>query len=612
MSTAICWTLVHSIWQGLFLSLITGIVLAATRTSRPTLRYNLLSGLLLLFVAISGLTFIYEWQSVPASSGVAAIIYSRLTGSYPVAGNFTTDMNWMQSLVQWINSNAWLIISVWLCILGYRLLRIAYSVVYTNHIRNHRSTPPSREWQDRLIRLSDRLSVSRPVQLLESGIIKMPAVFGHWKPVIFIPAGLLAQLPPDELEAILAHELAHIRRSDFLVNLLQNIVEAIFFFNPAIRWLSARIRQEREHCCDDMAIAGTGDRKGLVRALVSFKQFSAAQTSSVAVGFPGDRDSFLNRIARIVHRKNRTVNPVEGVFLAVSLVIVGVLSIAFVRHDSPKEQPSVRPPLQVRSGGARPAVERTAVDTVPSNDPSIKVRMGDANTNDTIITNRNGHRYRLILTETGITGLNVDGREIPREEIGKYRPVTESILRNVSQLQNDEKQEQADKQRLEIEMKERDAALRQLAIDQKRMEKEQIEMEGMEKEQMEKERNEMLKKEVELKRDQEQQAKDQEAMLKAQLQEQSDKEQMGKDLEKLEKDKLTEETTRSIIFDILKDRLVKSEKGLDSFFLSSGVFVINGKPQPDEILQRYKSKYIHEAAEQYSFSSSRFRPSKPH
>ena len=109
----------------------------------------------------------------------------------------------------------------------------------------------SERWQKELARLSRQLRLSRPVQLLESCLADVPMVLGHFRPVILIPVGVLAGLPAGQIEAILLHELAHIRRFDYLVNVLQRLVEGLLFYHPAVWWISRVIRAERENCCDD-------------------------------------------------------------------------------------------------------------------------------------------------------------------------------------------------------------------------------------------------------------------------------------------------------------------------------------------------------------------------
>jgi len=109
--------------------------------------------------------------------------------------------------------------------------------------------------QQIVARVSRRLHVTGPVAAFESSAIDVPAVIGWLKPVLLVPASAVGGLSPDQLEAILAHEIAHVRRHDYLVNLLQTLVETLLFYHPAVWWVSTQVRIEREHCCDDVAVA---------------------------------------------------------------------------------------------------------------------------------------------------------------------------------------------------------------------------------------------------------------------------------------------------------------------------------------------------------------------
>src|SRR5262249_37877326 len=110
-------------------------------------------------------------------------------------------------------------------------------------------------WQDRLHRAAERLRVSKSVTLLESCLVQVPIVLGLLRPVILFPVGLLAGLPAGQIELILMHELAHIRRWDYAMNMIQTFIEGLMFYNPAVWWISHVIRTEREHCCDDIVAA---------------------------------------------------------------------------------------------------------------------------------------------------------------------------------------------------------------------------------------------------------------------------------------------------------------------------------------------------------------------
>src|SRR5207245_10148390 len=126
-----------------------------------------------------------------------------------------------------------------------------------------------------LHRLAARLRVSRPVRLLQSTLVQVPAVLGWVRPVILLPASALTGLTPLQLEVLLAHELAHVRRYDYLVNLIQSAIEILLFYHPAVRWVSRRVREEREHCCDDLAVAVCGDAHLYARALLMMESLRA-------------------------------------------------------------------------------------------------------------------------------------------------------------------------------------------------------------------------------------------------------------------------------------------------------------------------------------------------
>src|SRR5262249_45478906 len=154
----------------------------------------------------------------------------------------------------------------------------------------------------------------KKIILLESEIIKVPMMTGWLKPMILFPFSLLSQLPQEQVEAILLHELAHIKRKDYFVNLLQNFAETIFFFNPAVLWISSLIRDERENCCDDIAIQSTNDKEKFIHALVAFQEYNLSK-SRFGIAFPGQKNHLLNRIKRIIYNSNKTLNNMEKVLL---------------------------------------------------------------------------------------------------------------------------------------------------------------------------------------------------------------------------------------------------------------------------------------------------------
>ena len=198
--------------------------------------------------------------------------------------------------------------------------------------------------QQRLAQIAGRLGVHRAVTLLESALVEVPTVVGWLRPVILLPASALTGLSPEQLEAILAHELAHIRRYDYLVNVLQTVVEILGFYHPAVWWVSRRIRIERENCCDDMAVRVCGDSVRYARALTCLEEIRHSQAELAMAATGG---SLLDRIARLLGRPaadDRRFAWLPGL-ITLLLVIGVVIPTALTLAESDRRScPSRHPP----------------------------------------------------------------------------------------------------------------------------------------------------------------------------------------------------------------------------------------------------------------------------
>jgi beta-lactamase regulating signal transducer with metallopeptidase domain len=320
MVQAFSWMLIHSLWQGLLLAILAAVVLMLTKRSSAVIRYNLVFAQLLLFVSGCIFTFIWEWNSNSVVQPIAGAI-----GHVPFLTNMVKPFT--ETAIRYFSLNAPFILGCWFLLFIARSVRIMGGLVYVSRARYRNIYSPGDEWKAKIAVLCQRLQLNKAVTLLESGYVKMPLVLGHFKPVILIPAGLLAGLPVSQIEAVLLHELAHIRRNDYFVNLLQNITEAIFFFNPGLLWISSLLRDEREHCCDDIALAQTKNKREFIEALISFKEH-ALHGSNYAVAFPGKKDHLLKRVSRILYDKNHTLSGIEKVFFMAGIVVLGVIVTA--------------------------------------------------------------------------------------------------------------------------------------------------------------------------------------------------------------------------------------------------------------------------------------------
>jgi len=384
MLRALCWTLLHSLWQGLILAVLAGTILVLTKKASASLRYNLLCCGLILFLATSGATFYLQLQAAAGNSqGPVYHPAGPVTGGaadHPgndpavnvVQSSTHLVRDAIESLVQYFNTHAALIVLIWFMVFLARFVRLLSALVYAQRIRYYQTKPAPAQWQERLDQLMHKLRISRPVVLLESTLIKVPVVVGFLKPAVLVPIGMLAQLPADQVESILLHELAHIRRRDYLFNLVQHIVDTLFFFNPALLWISSLIRAERENCCDDIAIRETRSRRQLIEALVSFHEYRQRE-GEFAVAFAGSKENqVVKRVKRIVHKTNHSLNAGER---AVLMGVLLVLCAAFVtiRHS--------RKPESVKTTIITPAVttatppvvrQKTARRPAPAADTTIK------------------------------------------------------------------------------------------------------------------------------------------------------------------------------------------------------------------------------------------------
>ncbi|GMU20052.1 MAG: hypothetical protein AMXMBFR13_01530 [Phycisphaerae bacterium] len=176
-------------------------------------------------------------------------------------------------------------------------LRLLAGWIQVQRIRHRLVQPVTDALQTLLADLSCRLDLHRRVRLLLSPVAQVPMTIGWIRPVILLPVSALTGLTPEQLRAILAHELAHIRRCDYLVNIFQSVVETLLFYHPAVWWVSHRIRAEREHCCDDVAVSVCGGSLLYARALAEMERLRAFTPRYAAAATSG---SLVRRIHRLV------------------------------------------------------------------------------------------------------------------------------------------------------------------------------------------------------------------------------------------------------------------------------------------------------------------------
>jgi bla regulator protein blaR1 len=256
---ALGWTLIHSMWQGIAVGLTTAILLRLLQRRSAQTRYLVAYCALLSLLAMSVYDFIsaYHSQPNPTSQTGAGLEISPIQ-EIPLIIQIIGNQSFMEQCSDFLNHflNPYLgwITLVWgigFCFFG---VQLTYGWWRIRGYQRRGGIPLAEIWQLRLQDFQQLFSNNRPIQLLEVAWTQVPLTIGWLKPIIFMPVGIVNRLQPHEVEAILAHEWAHIVHNDYFFNFLQAVVEVIFYYHPAVWWLSSVIRTEREMRCDDMAI----------------------------------------------------------------------------------------------------------------------------------------------------------------------------------------------------------------------------------------------------------------------------------------------------------------------------------------------------------------------
>jgi beta-lactamase regulating signal transducer with metallopeptidase domain len=342
---ALCRMLLHSLWQGLVISIFAGFVILISRSWPSALRYIIKACLFCLFIIATVITFFYELNntatSIPDQGSIISYASNEaISGNQINSGNSNTIKYFLTQALEWSNSHASWIVAAWFFIFMMKLFRMMKAVRHLQHIRNFDIYEPSIVWKNKLREFVSALRLQVPIRFMESGLIHVPVVFGFLKPIILVPFGILTNLPPEQAEAILLHELAHIKRRDFIFNLLQNFIEKLFFFNLPVLWLSQSIREEREYCCDDLAVGITGNKKAFIQALVTFQEYKQ-YTYTYEMTFPGTKNQLLNRVQRIINGRNKKLTGMEKISFLLTLLITGLMAISFTtinnRHEPAKK-----------------------------------------------------------------------------------------------------------------------------------------------------------------------------------------------------------------------------------------------------------------------------------
>jgi len=347
------WCLVHSVWEIAAVALVAATVLRILRRGNAQGRYLAACAALVAMAVLPVVTLASTWgfqAAVQASLPVGSLLQGIVpTANGPAVEDKAREPRKEEALIQVEPPRAaarirlsdqlepWLPLLVASWGLGVVLLsiRLLGGWILIQSLTRKETRPVKGPWVVALERLSARLRLRQAVRLLESARVQVPMVVGWWRPVILLPATAVTGLSSDQLTLILGHELAHILRQDYLVNMVQSLIETLLFYHPAVWWISARIREERENCCDDRAVALCGSSLEYARALTALESLREGSWSLAPSARGG---SLLVRIRRIMGVEPAEEAPARG--LAGTLTLTTVAFLGLVLLVSPGTAPA--------------------------------------------------------------------------------------------------------------------------------------------------------------------------------------------------------------------------------------------------------------------------------
>ena len=280
------WTLLHFLWQGCLIAGILAVVLLLLRKRSAEARYAA-SCLAMLLMAVAPIVTCVLLAGPPAGWFAGSDVPQAV---FLVASGETHQQTVIKTALPYV-------VATWLVGVVLLLIRLTGGWFQVQRLKREMLCNPDGGWPETVDRLSRRLGLRSVVRIVESAAASVPTVIGWIRPIILMPVAAVCGLSPQQLEVVIAHELAHIRRHDYLVNLLQSVMETLLFYHPGVWWVSGRMREEREYCCDDLAVAVCGDPLRYAQVLTDLETLRGA---TLHLGLSSTGGALMNRVTRLV------------------------------------------------------------------------------------------------------------------------------------------------------------------------------------------------------------------------------------------------------------------------------------------------------------------------
>ncbi|MES2899638.1 MAG: M56 family metallopeptidase [Pseudomonadota bacterium] len=413
----LAWALLDFVWQGLLIGWFAALGFALLRKARPQTRYAFGCAALLLCLALplaGTVQRVLDARSATSSllppGGAASprmIELGQATPLLPVADRLATVEQSLQARLP-------LVILFWSCGAGFLALRMVLGLAWVRRRSQPAYSRPDPVWQARLDRIAAQLGVTRTIVLGLVDDLSSPVTAGWLRPVVLLPTSLASGMPLELLEALLAHEVAHIKRYDYLVNLIQSAIEIVLFYHPTVWWLSNRIRVEREQIADDLAASMLGEPRRLALALSELDQF---QFSPPQLAHGAHGGNLMSRIKRLVRPDTEPLNwkmamPILGLAAACAAFYANAQTAPAPQRapaPAPQRAPSPAPTAAPAPAPAPAPVIRARVAPAPAPVPKVaRINVSnDKRRGDTAYALVRGDRNRTMMS-----GSSDDWREV--------------------------------------------------------------------------------------------------------------------------------------------------------------------------------------------------------
>ncbi|RFS20550.1 hypothetical protein DVR12_18470 [Chitinophaga silvatica] len=340
---ALGWAILHSLWQAFLIYTCLRVVLKLWPEAGARIRHNLsllsLTGIFIWFLA----TFYIQLDRIIEARSL--LLISSATVPLQNFDIITPVVYPSQHSLLYLIPNLEhffpYLVGVYILGMGMMIIKLGSDLFQLQRIRTLNTEPIGDAWQKYVQKLAAQLQIPKKVSLLISHQVTVPVMLGFFKPLILVPIAMVNNLTEVQLEAVLLHELAHIKRNDYLLNIFQSIVETILFFNPFIWMISKVIRIEREHCCDDLVIANTAQPIQYAHALVALAEHKL-NANRLTMAAANSKQHLFHRIKRIMEMKTRHLNYTQK-FLAVLIIASSLVSIAWLNPAKGKNSESNQP-----------------------------------------------------------------------------------------------------------------------------------------------------------------------------------------------------------------------------------------------------------------------------